>query len=64
MITFIFMGTFGALPYFLTILFQNVHGYSEQTLVVSLIGLTVLLKSRPDRAFIRNSIETTLSLLE
>ncbi|WP_309119855.1 MFS transporter [Paenibacillus sp.] len=27
-ITFIFMGTFGALPYFLTILFQNVHGYS------------------------------------
>lgn len=28
MITFIFMGTFGALPYFLTMLFQNVHGYS------------------------------------
>ncbi|WP_248928004.1 MFS transporter [Paenibacillus hamazuiensis] len=27
-ITFIFMGTYGALPYFLTILFQNVHGYS------------------------------------
>lgn len=27
-ITFIYMGTFGALPYFLTILFQNVHGYS------------------------------------
>ncbi|WP_036746238.1 MFS transporter [Paenibacillus sp. UNC451MF] len=27
-ITFIFMGTFGAIPYFLTILFQNVHQYS------------------------------------
>ncbi|MBB0242961.1 MFS transporter [Streptomyces alkaliphilus] len=27
-ITFIFMGTFSALPYFLTILFQNVHGFS------------------------------------
>ncbi|WP_199614337.1 MFS transporter [Paenibacillus alkalitolerans] len=27
-VTFIFMGTFGALPYFLTILFQNIHGYS------------------------------------
>ncbi|AUL14529.1 MFS transporter [Bordetella bronchiseptica] len=27
-LTFIFMGTFGALPYFLTLLFQNVQGYS------------------------------------
>lgn len=27
-ITFIYMGTFGALPYFLTVLFQNVHGFS------------------------------------
>ncbi|KAA2265735.1 MFS transporter [Solihabitans fulvus] len=27
-ITFIFMGTFSALPYFLTLYFQNVHGYS------------------------------------
>ncbi|MER6810535.1 MFS transporter [Spirillospora sp. NPDC000708] len=26
--TFVFMGTFGALPYFLTVLFQNVHGFS------------------------------------
>lgn len=26
--TFLFMGTFGALPYFLTMLFQNVQGYS------------------------------------
>ncbi|MFE9422321.1 MFS transporter [Kitasatospora sp. NPDC006697] len=27
-ITFIFMGTLSALPYFLTVLFQSVHGYS------------------------------------
>lgn len=27
-ITFIYMGTFGALPYFLTVLFQSVQGYS------------------------------------
>lgn len=27
-ITFIYMGTFGALPYFLTVLFQSVHGYT------------------------------------
>lgn len=26
-ITFTFMGTFGTLPYFLTLLFQNVHGF-------------------------------------
>ncbi|MCJ8519728.1 EmrB/QacA subfamily drug resistance transporter [Pseudorhizobium tarimense] len=28
LITFLFMGTFGALPYFQTILFQNVQGFS------------------------------------
>ncbi|MEV6430137.1 MFS transporter [Nocardia sp. NPDC051463] len=27
-VTFLFMGTFGVLPYFLTMLWQNVHGYS------------------------------------
>jgi EmrB/QacA subfamily drug resistance transporter len=27
-ITFLYMGTFGALPYFLTVLFQNVQGFS------------------------------------
>ncbi|MBA8881931.1 MFS transporter [Phyllobacterium myrsinacearum] len=27
-ITFLYMGTFGALPYFLTILLQNVHGFT------------------------------------
>ncbi|GLW52032.1 MFS transporter [Kitasatospora phosalacinea] len=27
-VTFVFMGTFGALPYFFTLYFQSVHGYS------------------------------------
>ncbi len=27
-VTFVFMGTFGALPYFFTVYFQSVHGYS------------------------------------
>ncbi|WP_246754925.1 MULTISPECIES: MFS transporter [Rhizobium] len=27
-ITFLYMGTFGALPYFLTVLFQNIHGFT------------------------------------
>lgn len=34
-----------------------------QALVVSLIGLTVLLKSRPERAFVDNSVTVMLSLL-
>ncbi|MBE1441266.1 TetR/AcrR family transcriptional repressor of nem operon [Paenibacillus sp. OAS669] len=34
-----------------------------QTLVVSLIGLTVLLKSRPDKSFVDNSIHSILTLL-
>ncbi|KOP67061.1 transcriptional regulator [Bacillus sp. FJAT-18019] len=35
----------------------------SQALIVSLIGLTVILKSRPDRSFVNNSIEVTLTLL-
>ncbi|MBW7459254.1 TetR/AcrR family transcriptional regulator [Paenibacillus sepulcri] len=35
-----------------------------QTLVVSLIGLTVMMKSRPERSFIDNSVKTLLNLLE
>jgi TetR/AcrR family transcriptional repressor of nem operon len=34
-----------------------------QTLVVSLIGLTVIMKSRPERSFVDNSVKGTLSLL-
>lgn len=36
----------------------------SQSLVVSLIGLTVMLKSRPERSFVDNTIETTLTLLK
>ncbi|MFF2887973.1 TetR/AcrR family transcriptional regulator [Paenibacillus sp. NPDC057967] len=35
-----------------------------QSLVVSMIGLTVMVKSKPDDAFIRQSIAMTLSLLD
>ncbi|MDG4850370.1 TetR/AcrR family transcriptional regulator [Peribacillus frigoritolerans] len=35
-----------------------------QTLVVSLVGLTVLMKSRPERSFVENSVATILSLLK
>ncbi|NQX58006.1 TetR/AcrR family transcriptional regulator [Paenibacillus qinlingensis] len=34
-----------------------------QTLVVSLIGLTVIMKSRPERSFVDNSVEVILTLL-
>lgn len=34
-----------------------------QTLVISLIGLTVMMKSRPERSFIDNSVETILTLI-
>ncbi|OMF73269.1 TetR/AcrR family transcriptional regulator [Paenibacillus glucanolyticus] len=36
----------------------------SQALIVSLIGLTVMLKSRPERSFINNTIEVTLTLLK
>lgn len=35
-----------------------------QTLVISLIGITVLMKSRPERSFIDNAVISTLSLLK
>ncbi|MCD1163066.1 TetR/AcrR family transcriptional regulator [Peribacillus frigoritolerans] len=35
-----------------------------QTLVVSLIGLTVLMKSRPERSFVDNSVAMILSVLK
>lgn len=34
-----------------------------QTLIVSLIGLTVMMKSRPDRQVIQNCVESVLTLL-
>ncbi|MCY9590950.1 TetR/AcrR family transcriptional regulator [Paenibacillus chitinolyticus] len=36
----------------------------SQALLLSLIGLTVLIKSRPERSFIDNSIEVILTLLK
>ncbi|WP_372009943.1 TetR/AcrR family transcriptional regulator [Paenibacillus chitinolyticus] len=36
---------------------------TAQALLVSLIGLTVMLKSRPDRQFADNTVKTVLSLL-
>ncbi|GAB6991033.1 TetR/AcrR family transcriptional regulator [Paenibacillus pini] len=36
----------------------------SQALIVSLIGLTVMLKARPERSFVDNTIEVTLSLLD
>ncbi|MFS3913880.1 TetR/AcrR family transcriptional regulator [Bacillus australimaris] len=35
-----------------------------QTLVVSFIGLTVFMKSRPERSFVENSVATILSVLK
>lgn len=35
-----------------------------QTLVVSLIGITVLMKSRPERSFAENSVASILTLLK
>ncbi|GIP26625.1 TetR family transcriptional regulator [Paenibacillus sp. J23TS9] len=41
----------------------NIKGLA-QTLVVSLIGLTVIMKSRPERSFVDNSVEVILTLLK
>ncbi|MFE6073615.1 TetR/AcrR family transcriptional regulator [Paenibacillus sp. NPDC057886] len=36
----------------------------SKSLVVSMIGLTVMMKSEPDRSFVQQSIKVTLSLFE
>ncbi|HEY2494360.1 MAG TPA: TetR/AcrR family transcriptional regulator [Paenibacillus sp.] len=36
----------------------------SQALIVSLIGLTVIMKSRPERSFVDNTIEVVLTLLK
>jgi len=44
---------------------SDIHAKSlAQTLVVSLIGLTVILKSRPDRTFVEHSVTEMLKLLK
>lgn len=35
-----------------------------QTLVITLIGITVMLKSRPDRQFLQNSVDSMLAMLQ
>lgn len=35
-----------------------------QALIVSLIGITVMMKSRPQRSFVDNAIAATLTLLK
>jgi predicted MFS family arabinose efflux permease len=37
-VTFVFMGTLGALPYFLTLYFQTVHGYGALTTGLAFLG--------------------------
>ncbi|MFJ5766239.1 TetR/AcrR family transcriptional regulator [Lysinibacillus sp. NPDC093210] len=64
---------------YLTVIFQETiqHGIQSgeleantdakslaQALIVALIGLTVMMKSRPQRSFIDNAITTTLTLLK
>lgn len=39
-------------------------GLAAQSLVVSMIGLTVLMKSGPDRQFVEQSIQAALSVLQ
>ncbi|WP_028543291.1 TetR/AcrR family transcriptional regulator [Paenibacillus taiwanensis] len=36
----------------------------SQALIISLIGLTVMMKSRPQRAFVDNAVKATLALLQ
>lgn len=40
-VTFVFMGTLGALPYFLTLYFQTVHGYSALQTGFAFLGPSV-----------------------
>lgn len=62
-ITFLFMGTFGAIPYFLTVLFQNVQGLTAlQTGFAFLVpSITILTGTQiGERMATRLSIRTTL----
>lgn len=62
-ITFLFMGTFGAIPYFLTVLFQNVQGLTAlQTGFAFLVpSITILTGTQiGERMARRFSIRTTL----
>ncbi len=62
-ITFLYMGTFGALPYFLTVLFQNVQGYTPlQTGLAFLVPSVAIVAGTQagERMVSRLSVRNTL----
>lgn len=64
-ITFVYMGTFGALPYFLTMLFQKVHGLSAlQTGLLFLVPSAAIAAGTQfgERLATRHSARTALTI--
>ncbi|MFW0700184.1 MFS transporter [Pantoea sp. R13S299] len=63
-ITFIYMGTFGALPYFLTVMFQNVMGYSAlQTGLAFIVPSLAIFAGTQFGALLANSLSLRKVLL-
>lgn len=63
-ITFIYMGTFGALPYFLTVLFQNVQRYSAlQTGLAFIVPSVAILAGTQFGARLANRMSVRGTLL-
>lgn len=63
-LTFIYMGTFGALPYFLTVLFQNVLGYSAlQTGLAFILPSLAIFTGTQFGARLANSLSMPITLL-
>jgi EmrB/QacA subfamily drug resistance transporter len=63
-VTFIFFGTFGALPYFLTVLFQDVHGFSAlQTGLAFLVPSVAIAAGTQVGARLTNRLGTRTTLL-
>lgn len=62
-VTFVFMGTLGALPYFLTLYFQTVHGYSALTTGLAFLGPSLAIATGTvlgERLVTRRGVRTTL----
>ncbi|OZI34160.1 MFS transporter [Bordetella genomosp. 10] len=63
-ITFIYMGSFGALPYFLTVLFQRVQGYSAlQTGLAFIVPSLAIFAGTQLGARLANRLSTRATLL-
>jgi EmrB/QacA subfamily drug resistance transporter len=63
-VTFIFFGTFGALPYFLTVLFQDVHGFSAlETGLAFLVPSVAIAIGTQGGARLVNGLGTRTTLL-